>query len=62
MTDDNAPGMSHPAFCRAARAGLDGANDVLFTTVDAMSSTDRRGAANTALDTLTGFLGLAGPH
>ncbi|MFI1583661.1 hypothetical protein [Embleya sp. NPDC020630] len=62
MTDDDAPGLSHPAFRRASGAGLDGANDVLFTTVGAMSSGDRRGAANTAIDTLAGFPGPAGPH
>ncbi|MFE3206508.1 hypothetical protein [Embleya sp. NPDC059237] len=62
MTEDDVPGLSHPAFRRAARAGLDGANDALFATVGAMSPGDRRGAANTAIDTLAGFLGLAGPH
>ncbi|MFE2867140.1 hypothetical protein [Embleya sp. NPDC059259] len=48
----------------AARAGLDGANDVMFATVTAMSPDDRRGAANTAIDTLAGVLGMgmAGPH
>ncbi|MFE5325455.1 hypothetical protein ACFRCG_03415 [Embleya sp. NPDC056575] len=61
MTDDHAPGPSHPAFRRAARAGLDGAHEGLLAAIVAMPREDRRAAADTALDTLVGFLGLAGP-
>lgn len=60
MTNDTAPGPSSPEFRRLARAGLDGANDAMWTACAAMNPTQRRAAANTALDTLIGHLSVGG--
>lgn len=56
MTDDGVPGPSSAEFRRLARAGLDGANDAMFATCERMPPTERRSAANTALDTLVGLI------
>lgn len=56
MTDEHAPGLAAPEFRRLARAGLDGANDAMFTACADMTSTERRAAANTAADILIGQL------
>lgn len=53
---DDAPGLSSPEFRRLARAGLDGANTEMFAACKAMTPTQRRAAANTALDNLVGHL------
>ncbi|MCY0937547.1 hypothetical protein [Streptomyces sp. H34-S4] len=49
MTEDDAGGTASPEFTRLARAGLDGANDTMFTQCERMTPTERRHAANTAL-------------
>ncbi|MDJ0375490.1 hypothetical protein QMK19_39370 [Streptomyces sp. H10-C2] len=58
MTDDAVPGQSSPEFRRLARAGLDGSNDAMFHECEQMTQSQRRAAANTALDTLVGQLSM----
>ena len=56
MTDPTVPGPSSPEFRRLAAAGLDGANDAMWQACKDMSPTERRAAANTALDQLVGIM------
>ncbi|MFJ3699648.1 hypothetical protein ACIPW9_36950 [Streptomyces sp. NPDC090052] len=56
MTDPAVPGTSSQEFRRLAATGVDGANDRMFKVCEQMTSTERRAAANTALDTLAGLL------
>ncbi|MEU3756399.1 hypothetical protein AB0H17_27170 [Streptomyces olivoreticuli] len=60
MTDDDAPGQSSPEFRRLARTGLDGATGAMFQECERMTPTERRAAANTALDTLIGQMAIGG--
>jgi hypothetical protein len=55
MTDEG-EGLSSPEFCRLARAGVDGGNDVMWRACGRMTIVERRAAANTAADTLVGIL------
>lgn len=60
MTDPDVPGISTLEFRRLAAAGLDGNSDAMFELCAQMTPTERRAAANTAADTLIGYL-FAGP-
>jgi hypothetical protein len=62
MLDADAPGVSSPEFRELARAGLDGADDAMFTACAAMRPTARRKAANTAADTIVGMLSTKGTN
>jgi hypothetical protein len=50
------PGLASLEFRKLARAGLDGSNDELFRACERLTIAERRAAANTALDLLTGLL------
>lgn len=60
MTEEGVPGTSSPEFRRMARAGLDGENAAMFQVCEQMSPTERRAAANTALDTVIGQIAMGG--
>jgi hypothetical protein len=62
LTDQHAPGLAALEFRRLARAGLDGANDAMFTACADMTTTERRAAANTAADILVGQLASGARH
>jgi hypothetical protein len=50
------PGPASEPFRRLAAAGTDGNREALFTATAAMSTGERRAAANTAADTIIGFM------
>jgi hypothetical protein len=56
MWDPDVPGTSSREFRRLACAGLDGANEEMLTLCQTMTPTERRSAANTAMDQLIGLL------
>ncbi|KPI33699.1 hypothetical protein OV450_6407 [Actinobacteria bacterium OV450] len=58
MTEDDAGGICSPEFTRLARASLTGVNQAMFTECERMTTGQRRQAANTALDTLVGFISI----
>ncbi|MFE9413901.1 hypothetical protein ACFYN0_34725 [Streptomyces sp. NPDC006704] len=60
MTHEGVPGPSNAEFRRMARAGLNGENAAMFRACEQMSPTERRAAANTALDTVVGQLAMGG--
>ncbi|AWN32621.1 hypothetical protein DKG71_42335 (plasmid) [Streptomyces sp. NEAU-S7GS2] len=53
--DPDAPGAASPEFRRLARAGLGKTSDGMYRECAQMTATERRAAANTALDTLVGY-------
>ncbi|GAA2100412.1 hypothetical protein GCM10009801_72910 [Streptomyces albiaxialis] len=55
QVDPDAPGNSSPEFRRLARAGLGKTTDGMYHECEQMTPSERRAAANTALDTLVGF-------
>jgi hypothetical protein len=56
LTDDNAPGYASLEFRRLARTGLDGSNDAMWQECQEMTPTQRREAANSALDLIVGAM------
>jgi hypothetical protein len=56
----DAPGQVAPEFRCLARAGLDGANDALYTTAGQLTPGQRGKAVSEALDLLVGHLSLSG--
>ncbi|MET8428715.1 hypothetical protein [Nocardia sp. NPDC004860] len=59
MIDLDAPGVASSEFRRLARVGLGGANTVMWTECEAMDTTQRRAALETAADILIGQLSVA---
>ncbi|MFD8386153.1 hypothetical protein ACFV2X_47935 [Streptomyces sp. NPDC059679] len=55
QVDPDAPGGASPEFRRLARAGLGKTTDGMYRECAQMNATERRAAANTALDTLVGY-------
>jgi len=56
MTRQRAPGLASPEFRRLAAAGADGNNDAMFALCAQMTPAQRREAAETAAEILTGHL------
>lgn len=54
----DAGGLSSPVFKRLARAGLNGRNGAVYDEAEQLTVEQRRAAADTALDTLVGQLGM----
>lgn len=60
MTDPELPGATSEEFRRLASAGLDGNHQALYELCGRMQPTERRKAANSAADTLIGYLRVLG--
>ena len=55
QVDPDAPGEASPEFRRLVRAALGETTDGMYQECAQMTPTERRAAANTALDTLVGY-------
>ncbi|GLW54690.1 hypothetical protein [Kitasatospora phosalacinea] len=55
LTDPGVPGAAGPEFRRLARGGQGATTDGVYRACELMTTPERRGAANTTLDTLVGY-------
>lgn len=60
LTDPAVPGLASAEFRQLAAAGADGANQRMYALAGEMTRSQRRAAADSAVDILTGALAMGG--